>query len=137
VQYDLEATCYYIPQIKQTLRARYDFLYMKLAELTNVLIAKFKHNKELVPLEWNVHLGCKVAEIHHHSHTWCFCDYNTAIKQINESQEPTYLGTMGQCWKAWQNNSLQFNEVVIEGTAPMNGTTRRAKLIIEGLDIEE
>lgn len=123
-RYDVTVTCV-AATIGETGKERYEFLCMKAAEMTNVLLAKFK---KLAPLEWKIYLGPKVAEIHHNSHTWCFCDYDAVIKRINESEEPTYLGMMGK-FKAWQNNKLQPNEVVLEGS--FNGETHRAKLVIE------
>jgi hypothetical protein len=127
---DLEISSFSIPS-GGMLKERYDFFIRKITEVTDALVARFEDAKELVPLEWTLRLGRKVAEIHHNSRTWCFCDCNALIKQINESEEPVYLGMMGHRWKAWQNNDLQPNEVIVEGTAPLNGDTRRARLFVD------
>jgi len=109
----------------------YEFLYAGLEELNNLLCLEFAKNGQFRPIEWKVELGSKIAEIHHNSHTWCFTDVKAALKQINESKTPTYLGAMGHTYKAWQNNSLRQNEVVVEGISPVTHVTRKARLTVE------
>lgn len=106
-------------------RERYEFLCTKVREIINVLTSKF----EIKTSEWKLYLGSEVAQIHHDSHTWCFCDYDAMIKEINESKKPVYLGDISG-WKVSQNNDLQPNEVVIS-CIDSTGITRRAKLLIE------
>ena len=67
MEHDVDMTCI-ASTVGETLRERYEFFYVKLTELTNVLLAKHEHYKELPPLEWKLRLGRKVAEIHHNGH---------------------------------------------------------------------
>lgn len=136
VNYDIDEICV-ATKNGETLKERYGFFYTKITELTNGLILKFECD-EPAALKWKIQLGKEVAEIHHQSHTWCFCDFDKEMKRINESETPVYLGTIPINeleLKTWQDNNLQSNEVIIEGA--LNTITKTARLLVEGLNFSK
>ena len=113
MKYQIEEICKIYHNNELTLKEQYEIFYEKVKNIINFLSSK----NELI--EWNIELGTKAAEIHHNSHTWCFCEFDNLIKRINESKEPFFLGDIFG-YKAYQNNNLQSNEVIIKGINSKN-----------------
>jgi len=97
---------------------KFESFYKSLLEFQNTLTSRFEPTY-LPFLDWDIHFGQKAAEIHHNSHTWYFCNYDEIIKELNSCEKPAYLGKMGR-WRAFQNNNLLPNEILI-GCSYRNG----------------
>ena len=112
----------------KTLKEQYEFFYLKLLELTNTLISKFD---QVDNLEFKIEFSQKIVEFKNYSRTWCFCDYDAIIKEMNESEKPYYIGIFEKRWKMYQNNSLQPNEVIISCVNVLNKSTTNIKFIVD------
>ena len=110
------ATCW-----GDSIKDKYEAFYVKLTEVTNVLLIKAKR-KRINPGEWKLYVGCNLAALYECSSTGCRMRNDTAKERVR-------LGTLDARWKIWQDNNLQPNEAVVECDYG------KAQLVVENLEL--
>jgi hypothetical protein len=125
-----DATCF-----GSTLKEKYEAIYVKLVEMSNILLAECEHKKIKVG-QICIYAGVDIASIFESLTTPCYFhvpldklnEYCEKLKQDRSKSDKAYIGSFrGGEWKVYQDNKLSPNQVIIECESS------KAELTVENL----